>query len=105
MQLLLSHDESFKLSNKTVCKHKCFGIDEQKKTLTIFDDILKAVIGEFDLQSVDKEHVAQQLLLEQNISITHNDWNGTLPSVPLEKHTFEQGSYIWLSVTHGERAL
>ena len=47
-------------------------VADQKKTLTIFDDILKATLGELDDQSVDT--IAKQLLLE-NISITFNNKN------------------------------
>ena len=43
-------------------------VADQKKTLTIFDDILKATLGELDDQSVDT--IAKQLLLLENISIT-----------------------------------
>ena len=46
---------------------------DHKKTLTIFDDILKATLGELDDQSVDT--IAKQLLLLQNISITFNNKN------------------------------
>ena len=35
-------------------------VADQKKTLTIFDDILKATLGELDDQSVDT--IAKQLL-------------------------------------------
>ena len=45
-------------------------VADQKKTLTIFDDILKATLGELDDQSVDT--IAKQLLLLENISITFN---------------------------------
>ena len=46
-------------------------VADQKKTLTIFDDILKATLGELDDQSVDT--IAKQLLLLENISITFNN--------------------------------
>ena len=46
-------------------------VADQKKTLTIFDDILKATLGELDDQSVD----TKQLLLLENISITFNNKN------------------------------
>ena len=45
-------------------------VADQKKTLTIFDDILKATLGELDDQSVDT--IAKQRLLLENISITFN---------------------------------
>ena len=48
-------------------------VADQKKTLTIFDDILKATLGELDDQSVDT--IAKQLLLLENISITFNNKN------------------------------
>ncbi|CAH3157394.1 unnamed protein product [Porites lobata] len=48
-------------------------VADQKKTLTIFDDILKATLGELDDQSVDT--IAEQLLLLENISITFNNKN------------------------------
>ena len=50
-------------------------IDDQSKTLTIFDHTLKATLGEFDHQSIDTEHITQQLLFLENISITYNDRN------------------------------
>ncbi|CAH3106672.1 unnamed protein product [Porites lobata] len=48
-------------------------VADQKKTLTIFDDILKGTLGELDDQSVDT--IAKQLLLLENISITFNNKN------------------------------
>ena len=48
-------------------------VADQKKTLTIFDNILKATLGELDDQSVDT--IAKQLLLLENISITFNNKN------------------------------
>ena len=48
-------------------------VADQKKTLTTFDDILKATLGELDDQSVDT--IAKQLLLLENISITFNNKN------------------------------
>ena len=48
-------------------------VADQKKTLTIFDDILKATLGELDDQSVDT--IAKQQLLLENISITFNNKN------------------------------
>ena len=48
-------------------------VADQKKTLTIFDDILKATLGELDDQSVDT--IAKELLLLENISITFNNKN------------------------------
>ena len=50
-------------------------VADQKKTLTIFDDILKATLGELDDQSVDTIYIAKQLLLLENISITFNNKN------------------------------
>ena len=50
-------------------------IDDQSKILTIFDHTLKATLGEFDHQSIDTEHITQQLLFLENISITYNDRN------------------------------
>ena len=43
---------------------------DDKKTLTIFHDILKATLGQLDDQPVDT--IAKQLLLLENISITFN---------------------------------
>lgn len=50
-------------------------VNDQKKTLTIFEDILKATLGEFDHKSIDTGHIAKQLLFLQNISITYNNRN------------------------------
>ena len=46
---------------------------DHKKTLTIFDHILKATFGELDDQSVDT--IEKQLLLLEDISITFNNKN------------------------------
>ena len=48
-------------------------VTDQKNTLTIFDDILKATLDKLDDQSVDT--IAKQLLLLENISITFNNKN------------------------------
>ena len=48
-------------------------VADQKKTLTIFHDILKATLGKLDDQFVDT--IAKQLLLLENISITFNNKN------------------------------
>ena len=48
-------------------------VADQGKTLTIFDHILKATLGELDDQSVDT--IAKQLLLLENISITFKNKN------------------------------
>ena len=45
-------------------------IDDNKKTLTIFDDVFKVTLGQFD-----HEYVEKQLLLQENISIVYNDRN------------------------------
>ena len=50
-------------------------IDDKKKTLTIFDDVLKATLGQFDHESVETENIVEQLLLQENISIVYNDRN------------------------------
>ena len=50
-------------------------IDDKEKTLTIFDDVLKATLGHFDGESVETENIVEQLLLQENISILHNDRN------------------------------
>ena len=42
-------------------------VADQKKTLTIFDDILKATLGELDDQSVDT--IAKQLLLLDYLAV------------------------------------
>ena len=50
-------------------------IDDKKKTLTIFNDVLKATLGHFDHESLETENIVEQLLLQQNISIVYNDKN------------------------------
>ena len=73
--------KKFKGTNRVVCKKRIIQLEsnvnvevaDQKKTLTIFDDILKATLGELDDQSVDT--IAKQLLLLENISITFNNKN------------------------------
>ena len=59
-------------------------VADQKKTLTIFDDILKATLGELDDQSVDT--IAKQLLLLENISITFSSISGVSKMRILEGH-------------------
>ena len=50
-------------------------INDKKKTLTIFDDVLKATLGHFDRESVETENIVEHLLLQENISIVHLDRN------------------------------
>jgi len=49
--------------------------DDKKKTLTIFDDVLKATLDQFDHESVETGNIVEQLLLQENISIVYNDRN------------------------------
>ena len=50
-------------------------IEDKRKTLTIFVDVLKATLGHFDHESLETENIAEQLLLQENISIEYNDRN------------------------------
>ena len=50
-------------------------IDDKRKTLTIFDDVLKATLGHFYHKSLETENIVEQLLLQENISIVYNDRN------------------------------
>ena len=50
-------------------------IDDKRKTLTIFVDVLKATLGHFDHESLETENIAEQLLLQENIPIVYNDRN------------------------------
>ena len=50
-------------------------IDDKRKTLTMFDDVLKATLGHFDNESLETENIVEELLLQENISIVYNDRN------------------------------
>ena len=50
-------------------------IDDKRKTLTIFDDVLKASLGHLNHESLETENIVEQLLLQESISIVCNDRN------------------------------
>ena len=45
----------------------------QKKSLTIFEDCLKSVPGEFNHETIDTADVVQKLLFFDNSNVTNNE--------------------------------
>jgi len=56
-----------------LCAHVIVVIDDEKVCLTIFEDCIKALVGEFDHGSVDTDEVGDKLMNCNNLRITYND--------------------------------
>ena len=50
-------------------------IEGQKKSLTIFEECLKTLLGQFDHETIDTADIVQKLLLSENLNITYNERN------------------------------
>ena len=50
-------------------------VDDQKKSLTMFEDSLKELLGEFDASDINTTEVAKNLLLLEDIEIMYNNRN------------------------------
>ena len=50
-------------------------IEGQTKSLTIFEECLKTVLGQFDHETIDTADIVQKLLFLENLNITYNERN------------------------------
>jgi len=56
-----------------LCTNVIISINDHKKTLTIFEDCMKELLGEYDQAQVDVNLIGDQLLDLNNIKLTFND--------------------------------
>ena len=56
-----------------LCTNVIISINDDKKTLTIFEDCMKELLGDFDQAQVDVNLIGDQLLDLNNIKLTFND--------------------------------
>ena len=50
-------------------------IEGQTKSLTIFEECLKTVLGQFDHETIDTADIVQKLLFLENLNITYHERN------------------------------
>ena len=56
-----------------LCTNVIISINDDKKTLTIFENCMKELLGDFDQAQVDVNLIGDQLLDLNNIKLTFND--------------------------------